>query len=620
MSGNDSRDFFMEGQIVNELACHFARFIADLEGAVQPELILAAKLVSSLTARGDICVNIFEIAGTRLACPEEEGGEPIFLPEYYRWVDMLRRSKVVGFPGEYRPLILDEAGRLYLYRYWEYEQLLAKNIKTRIAGPPLAVDYALLKDGVARLFGVAGDLQPDWQRVAACAATIRRFSVISGGPGTGKTFTVIKIIALLLEQGMAKGQAFSIALAAPTGKAAARLKESIAAALPLLQGCEDIKPLIPTETFTIHRLLGTIEGSPYFRHNADNLLPYNVVVIDESSMADLALLSKLFQAVPLDSHLILLGDRDQLASVESGAVLGDICDTGTEHYHTRAFAQMVRNITGDQIESSATEPAIADSLIVLHKSFRFGSNSGIGMVSQAVKKGDADGVLQMLRDCCFDDIRFVERADAARLTADLWQHVIEGYGPYIACKDVAEAYHLFSQFRILCALRHGPWGVERLNHVVEHILKNTGWINPARIWYYGKPLMVIRNDYGLRLFNGDVGIVFPDSPAQDTLRVYFPSIDGSFRKILPLQLPDCETAYAQTIHKSQGSEFDHVVVLFPPQISPVLSRELLYTAITRARKRVEIWGTEKILRFMINNPTRRASGLRDALWKQQAPG
>lgn len=609
-----------EEKLFNELDSHFARFLAGFEDTKQPELLLAAKLVSAMTAKGDICVNISEIAGTGLSNGYGEEDEQIFLPEYRRWLSVLRKSKVVGYPGDYRPLILDEEGRLYLYRYWEYEQLLIKNVQGRISGSPRSVDCALLRDGIARLFHTQHDLRPDWQRVAACAAALRRFSVISGGPGTGKTFTVIKIIALLLEQGLAKGLIPSIALAAPTGKAAARLKESIAASLPSLKCREEIKPLIPAETFTIHRLLGAIEGSPYFRYNAANQLPYNVVVIDESSMADLALLSKLFQAVPLDSHLILLGDRDQLASVESGAVLGDLCDTGTEHYHTNAFAQAVWNITGDQIESSAVEPPIADSLIILNKSYRFGTDSGIGTVSQAVKKGDADGVIQMLSESIFDDIRFVEHDDASQLSTVLARHVIEGYGPYLNCKDYAEAYQLFSRFRILCALRHGPWGVERVNNVVEHILNNNGWINSSHRWYCGKPLMVIRNDYTLRLFNGDVGIVFPDPMNRDTMRVYFPSFESAFRKILPLQLPDYETAYALTIHKSQGSEFDHVVVLFPNQISPVLTRELFYTAITRARKRVEIWGTKKVLRFMINNPTRRASGLRDALWRRQAPG
>ncbi len=321
-------------ELFSDLDRHFASFITRLSGIDSEELMLAALLASSRTASGDICVNIPEIAGKRFADVFGDASQSLCFPEYKTWLSILRESQVVGFPGDYRPLVLDDSGRLYLYRYWEYEQLLAQNITTRITGSPFAVDLNLLRDGLERLFPKDDNLQTDWQRVAACASAVRRFLVISGGPGTGKTSTVIKILALLLEQGLAKGQGHSIALAAPTGKAAARLKESIAVSLQSLNCSDEIKALIPAETFTIHRLLGTRVGSPYFRFNADNQLMHDIVVIDESSMADLPLMSKLFQAVPLSSRIILLGDRDQLASVESGAVLGDICDTGNKHVHS----------------------------------------------------------------------------------------------------------------------------------------------------------------------------------------------------------------------------------------------------------------------------------------------
>lgn len=599
----------------SDLDRHFASFITGLSGTESEELMLAALIVSSRTAKGDICVNIHKIAEKKLADVFGDADESVVFPKYNIWLESLRKSRVVGCPGDYRPLILDNAGRLYLYRYWEYEQLLAKNITARITGPPVTVDFALLRDGLERLFPKDHALRTDWQRVAACAAAAERFLVISGGPGTGKTSTVIKILALLLEQALAKGQGHSIALAAPTGKAAARLKESIALSLQKLNCSAEIKELIPTETFTIHRLLGTREGSPYFRYNEDNQLTRNIVVVDESSMADLALLSKLMQAVPASSHLILLGDRDQLASVESGAVLGDICDTGNNHHHSECFAETVKSSADEQIESSNQEPLIADSLVILNKNYRFGSDSGIGAVSYAVKTGSADTVLQILKTETFDDISFTEFADARQLSSALASHVIKGYKPYLKEIDHAEAFRLFSGFTILCALRHGPWGVEAVNNAVEQILKNEGLINPVSRWYCGRPVMVTRNDYGIQLFNGDVGIVLPDSAETSQMRVCFPSVEGSFRKVLPLQLPEHENAYALTVHKSQGSEFDVVLVLLPERESPVLSRELLYTAITRARKKVEVWGTEKILRFMINNPTRRTSGLRDALWQ-----
>ena len=344
-------------EIFSDLDRHFAGFITRLSGIDSEEIMLAAQLVSSRTARGDICVNIPEIAGKRFADVFGDGGQSLRFPEYKTWLSILRESPVVGYPGDYRPLVLDDSGRLYLYRYWEYEQLLAQSITARITGPPFAVDLNLLRDGLERLFTKDDNLQTDWQRVAACAAAVRRFLVISGGPGTGKTSTVIKILALLLEQALAKGQGHSIALAAPTGKAAARLKESIALSLQSLNCSDEIKALIPTETFTIHRLLGTRVGSPYFRFNADNQLTHDIVVVDESSMADLPLMSKLFQAVPLSSQIILLGDRDQLASVESGAVLGDICDTGNKHVHSESFAAIVKSSADEQIESSHARTA-----------------------------------------------------------------------------------------------------------------------------------------------------------------------------------------------------------------------------------------------------------------------
>jgi len=602
-------------EIFSDLDRHFAGFITRLSGIDSEELMLASLLVSSRTAKGDICVNIPEIAGKRIADVFGDASQSLRFPEYKTWLSILKESQVVGGHGDYRPLILDDSGRLYLYRYWEYEQLLAKNITARITEPPLTVDRALLRDGIERLFPKDDNLQTDWQRVAACASAVRRFLVISGGPGTGKTSTVIKILALLLEQALAKGQGHSIALAAPTGKAAARLKESITLSLQSLNCSDEIKAFIPEETFTIHRLLGTRVGSPYFRFNADNQLTHDIVVVDESSMADLALMSKLFQAVPLSSQIILLGDRDQLASVESGAVLGDICDTGNKHVHSEGFAAIVKSSADEKIESSNREPLIADSLVMFNKSYRFESDSGIGAFSQAVKMGNADAALQILKADAFDDIHFTQCADAKQLSSALVSQVINGYRPYLREDDHAEAFRLFSGYTILCALRHGPWGVEAINSAVERILRAAGLINPVNRWYCGRPVMVTRNDYVIRLFNGDVGIVLPDLADRSNQRVYFPSAEGTFRKILPLQLPEHETAYAMTVHKSQGSEFDRVLLLLPDRESPVLSRELLYTAITRARKRVEVWGTENILRFMINNPTRRTSGLRDALWR-----
>lgn len=614
----------LDGNSFTELDRRFARFIAELSRNDDPALIIGAQLVSALTRRGDICVDIAAVAGARLAevLPVEDAAEDEdILPEQGEWLSALQGSDVVGIPGEYKPLILD-AGRLYLYRYWEYERNLAENILIRLRTGPEDLDLILLREGLDRLFPEAGN-EVDWQRVAAVVAILRRFCVISGGPGTGKTTTVIKILVLLLEQARARGRPLSIALTAPTGKAAVRLTDAIMEAREVLATDEAIRESIPSESFTIHRLLGTVRGLSAFRHNAEHQLPYDVVVVDESSMADLALLSKLFQAIPLRATVILLGDKDQLASVEAGAVLGDICDTGVEHGFSKEMQSAIRtsgvNCDGfdaTEIEETAGRTAeralMADSVVILRTSYRFGSESGIGQVSSVIRAGDAGGAIELLREGGFDDITLIPY-EPETLPERLTQSVVQGFTPYLSAESREEAFSSFSRFAILCALRRGPAGVEKLNYLVERILLRQGLISPERRWYRGRPILVVRNCYQLRLFNGDIGLILYD--AHDGAdAAFFPSTGGSLRRIHPLKLPEHETAYALTVHKSQGAEFDRVILVLPDWPAPVLTRELLYTAITRARRSVEIWGSEEIVRFAVSNPTVRRSGLRDILW------
>lgn len=607
-------------EFFTELDRRFALFISGLSPDGGPELMLASLLVSAMTARGDICVEIPAIAGRHLLDVIGEGdvvstlASDLLLPETQQWIDALRKSALVGNPGSYKPLILDEKGRLYLYRYWEYERDLAENIIERLSRTPDAVDLTLLGEGLNRLFPQSGE-GIDWQRVAALMAVIRSFCVISGGPGTGKTSTVIKILALLLEQAQAGGHVLKIALAAPTGKAAARLSESVREMRESLDCSDAIREGIPAESFTIHRLLGPLRGSPYFRHNSDNPLPYNVVVVDESSMADLALMSKLLQAVPQSARLILLGDKDQLSSVEAGAVLGDICDTGSEHGYSESFRIAVGDI-GNVIPgegSGAGESPTADAIVILRRSYRFGSGSGIGLVSNSIKIGDAEKAIELLREGGFEDITLT--ASGYNLLGSLARHIVSGYSPYLRAESPDEAFRNFSRFTILCALRRGPFGVQQINYLAERILAREGLINREGQWYRGRPIMITQNNYELKLFNGDIGLILQDD-SDEMPAAYFPSSDGTVRRVLSLKLPDHDTAFSMTVHKSQGSEFDDVLLLLPDRPNRVLTRELVYTAITRARRKVEIWGDEEILRFAINNPTRRRSGLRDILWQQ----
>ena len=621
--------------ILSDLDMHFASFIGRLAGTYVPELLLAAAIVSSYTRQGHICLDLSRLEGKQLL-EGEDGRDPVVCPKLGAWLKKLRESPVVGKPGEYKPLILDDRSGLYLYRYWDYQQELANLIRRRVSDGEENIDETLLKEGLERLFGTGKTEEPDWQKVAAFTSVVKRFCVISGGPGTGKTTTVAKILVLIVEQASpvrdlpdnnrsgilrskvsngASSRKLRIALAAPTGKAAARLQEAIKCAKGEVN--ESIKEAIPEEASTIHRLLGSIPESPYFRHNAQNRLPVDVVVVDEASMVDLALMSKLIQALPPQARMILLGDKDQLASVEAGAVLGDICDTGNVHNFSRRFCESVKKVTGYEIRTQLNgeaELGIQDCIVQLQKSFRFGSDSGIGAVSRAVNAGDDDLAVTLLREGKYGDIKWRDLPQSTGLPLAIKDMVVREFADYLQAGDVWEVFQLFDRFRILCALRKGPYGVINLNALVEQILTQEGLVDPGKSWYPGRPILITSNDYNLRLFNGDVGIVLPDCAANNDLRAFFPAADGTVRKFHPLRLPEHETVYAMTVHKSQGSEFDRVLLLLPDKDFPLLTRELAYTGITRAKEGVEIWGNEDVFRAAVCRRIERMSGLRDALW------
>ena len=597
--------------ILSDLDIQLGRFLAKLSGGEKAEVALAAAMASHYQGEGNICLDLLSLAGKPIL---EDGIGKLSFPELKKWLSILEKSPVVGRPGEFRPLILD-GSRLYLYRYWDYETKLANILRARTAGDWEKVDEAALEDGLARLFPEDGQGDTDWQKVAAFASITMKFCLISGGPGTGKTFTVAKMLALLLEQPGA--EKIRIALAAPTGKAAARLQEAIKSSREKLSCKEDIKKLIPEEASTIHRLLGSVPDSPYFRHNAENPLPVEVVVVDEASMVDLALLSKLAQAVPPTARFILLGDKDQLASVEAGAVLGDICDTGKVHGYSQRFCDALKKIAGEDV-ACPTEggdgPGIRDSIIQLRRSYRFGAVSGIGEVSRAVNEGDGVRAMELMKSGSYGEIQWKEIPRPEDLPAVLKDRIIEGFSAYLKETDPARAFDLFNRFRILCALREGPHGIHYMNLLAEDALRNERLIHRDSRWYPGRPVMITRNDYNLRLFNGDVGITLPDPKLENELRVFFPSLDGPMRTFPPLRLPDHETVYAMTVHKSQGSEFEQVLLLMPDRNVPVLTRELVYTAITRAKEKVEVWGKEDVFKGAISRRIERISGLREALW------
>jgi exodeoxyribonuclease V alpha subunit len=591
------------------LSLQFARFLRTLDPEGGDALFLAAALVSEQTSRGDICFDLGAVAGRPLTV----GGETLpgfCAPELPAWLERLRFSTVVGRPGEFRPLVLDHRGRLYLYRYWDYQSRLAEELLSR-GGRKSVVDEDLLGEGLTRLFGEGEEGIVDWQKVAALAAVLGKFSVISGGPGTGKTSTVVKILALLLEQ--AEGAPLHIALAAPTGKAAARLQESIAAARQTLPVEDGVRQRIPDQVSTIHRLLGTIRGSSRFRHDRNNPLPCDLVVVDEASMVDLPLMVKLVEAVPEQAHLILLGDRDQLASVEAGAVLADICAGGGLPRFSSDFVRRAAEIAGLALPASLGAGGLEDALVVLQKSYRFAADSGIGTLCRAVNAGDGPGALAVCDDPAQSDVRFSPLPGVSELTAALAAEVVAGYGAMLRAATVEEAFAELGRFMILTPLRRGPWGVEGLNTTVEGILQRAGLIREGSRWTRGQPLMISANDYRLGLFNGDLGLILPDPDAGGQLKAFFPCGDGVYRKIIPARLPEHQTAYAMTVHKSQGTEFDRVLLLLPGEEGGHLARELVYTGISRARRSVALLGGRELFAAAVARRMVRESGLAEAL-------
>jgi exodeoxyribonuclease V alpha subunit len=598
----------LDGGYFSPMDRHFAGFMARLAGETSSEeLSLAAALASRSTGLGNTCLDLKDLAGKPL---EDDTGGPLpVCPGLDSWRQNLKKSSVVGSPGQFKPLVLDQNSRLYFHRYYEYERIVAEKITELARCKPEKVDLGMLAEGLQRLF--PGRDIGDRQRVAAACALANKLTVVSGGPGTGKTTTVAKILALFLEQ--TAGSHFRAALCAPTGKAAARLQEAIVNAKDSLDCSPEVKHAIPDAALTIHRLLGYKYGSSSRRYGPENHLPYDIVVVDEASMVDLSLMAGLLAALSPEARLILVGDRDQLASVEAGSVLGDICGEGEVPGFPQEFVENLRGAAAlvPERHQRASRP-VADCVVQLETNYRFGSQSGIGRLSKSVNGGDSRRALSLLTSGDYPDLSFSTLPRPGDLARKLKQRVIEGFRDYLAACDERRACELFGNFRILCPVRKGPYGVESINRLVERILAEEGLIRINEHWYDRRPVMINRNDYQLGLYNGDIGLVWMNE--QGGTSVIFPSSEVSLKKILPWRLPEHDTVFAMTVHKSQGSEFDNVLVILPDNDSPVLTRELIYTAITRGRKKVEVLGNEDLLETAVSRKIVRSSGLRESLW------
>ncbi|MDR9501991.1 MAG: exodeoxyribonuclease V subunit alpha [Desulfurivibrionaceae bacterium] len=569
----------------------FADFMETLAGEESsPTLMTAVRQLSRARSEGHICLDLASMPGDRAVAEVAA---------------LLLATAVVGGPGERVPLII-EGPYLYLHRYHQAETQVADFIRARCHMDFQGLTPAALRASLARFFPGAGAQQGDWQQVAAMAALTRKFTVISGGPGTGKTTTVAKILALYLE--LHQGQGRVIRLAAPTGKAAARLQDSIQQVKAQLPVSEETRAALPSETVTIHRLLGLSRGRPrYDRHHP---LPADLVVIDEASMVDLPLMAQLMEALPAGCSLILLGDHYQLSSVQPGAVLGDICGRGEGFSAT--FAGLARDLGVILEEAPSRKNSLADGIITLCTSYRFGAKSGIRRLSAAVNSGQADEALALLNDSGFPDVRMFDYgSNCDQLVAT---ELYPAFAGLIKAQSTEDQLAALNRFGVLCAHRRGPAGMERINALLVRMA--AGKENSGKPLYPGLPIMVAGNSYELQLYNGDTGVIHD----QDG-RLYVSFADGSgLRQVLARRLPPYNPAYAMTVHKSQGSEFDRVVVVLPAQPSRVLGRELLYTALTRARQSVEIWGNADIFRQAVATPVARVSGLARRLWGDPPEG
>jgi exodeoxyribonuclease V alpha subunit len=619
---------------LRRLSGAFARFVATL-GADGPPLLLAALVLSELEGRGHSCLLLSDLAeapaallgwadedwkALAKAAKSSNGALPKNLKGWIAQLAACEQVWQVGNLDYGQPLVLDDS-RLYLRRYWRDETTVANCVRAR-ALERHPVEAAAVRTWLDVLFAsqrTADDgAQPDWQK-AACAVALRgSVAIITGGPGTGKTYTVARLLALLFAVAPDAARQ-RVALAAPTGKAAARLKQSIDKALTdLAERVGEALPLRELTTRmgaarTLHSLLGARPDSRAFAHHKGNPLDIDVLIVDEASMVHLEMMASLLDALPQGATLILLGDKDQLASVEAGAVLGDLChDAQAGNYDAETLAY-VRAASGEDLGAYAGAGGpLAQQTVMLRHSRRFGGP--IGRLALAVNRGEVDAALAVLREG--GPLRWIEHAHqhhAIALAGDGYRPYLEllKAGPAGTHEDwVRAVLQRFEAFRILCAVREGEWGVEGLNGAIELRLDHAGLIRRGGDWYVGRPVMVTRNDYGTQVFNGDIGLTLEDPARPGSLRVYF--LEGDkVRSVLATRLRHVETAYAMTVHKSQGSEFAHTVLALPKEGGAVLARELVYTGITRASQEFTlVTPGAAVLGEAILRRTHRASGLR----------
>lgn len=592
-------------QTINDVHQQFAEYF-DSE-ALKPY----AYLISKKLGEGHICLHL-----------EKHGELNEQLPTFYKNIENTGRAlkglELVSSDGtDKKPFVLFN-NRLYLQRYFKYETSFLERIYQFIDDEKTALPERIstLKSNralIQQLFesrlqskNLENKSIPNWQLVAALTGVLNNFTIITGGPGTGKTTTVAMILRILY----ALNPALKVALAAPTGKAASRMGESLRTTRRLTDEATTatLQSLQPS---TIHRLLKSKRDSPYFHYDKSNPLPHDVVIVDECSMIDVALFSKLLNAIGPHTRLILLGDKDQLASVEAGSLFGDLCQSKTVlNQFSSPRISLINSFIEDQSQQVPDSFIVEDNshplfehLVELRESHRFNSATGIGRFSKAIIKNDQHVLTE-----------FIEKDPSGQVdidesySKDKFEKFIAGYRAFIKQKDTLLALRAMNNLRVLCAIRDGEQGLYAINKAVEKFLHDKKLIKVNAEFYENRPIILTRNYYDQELFNGDTAIIRPDE--KGVLMAWFEDGHGGLKTVLPGYLSEAETVFAMTIHKSQGSEFNEVMVILPKAIDvPILTRELLYTAVTRAKTNVYLQSTKEVLLNCVQRFVERASGI-----------
>jgi exodeoxyribonuclease V alpha subunit len=622
---------FNAAGVLDAADVHVADRLGRLTGESDERVLLAVALAVRGVRAGAVCVDLADAESLAVADADADADaadpdagpagapDPLPWPPLAAWRAAIEASPLVavGVEGPADRPVRWVGSRLYLDRYWRHEQVVRREVDGRLAAAPFAVDTTALAAAVHRLFpdasrpdapaGVPSTFDNSRQRLAATTAALSRITVLTGGPGTGKTTTIARLLAVLQE---VAGPDLRVALAAPTGKAAARLQESIGEVVGEMSDADRARVGSPTAT-TIHQLLGWRPGSSTrFRHDAGHRLPHGLVVVDETSMVSLPLMARLLEALRPQARLVLVGDPDQLASVEAGAVLGDLVRRPAV---ADGLPDRLRAVVGADVPGAPDDlMVLRNGVVRLTETYRYGAR--LGRLAEAIRLGDADAALAELR-AGSESVTFVEtgdrltdtdlagvRADVVTTGVALTEAALAG--------DAAGALRALEGHRLLLAHRRGPAGVAHWAAVAEGWVADAVEPGAAGPWSPGLPLLVTANDRDTGLYNGDTGVVVADGAGGTVVAFGDPKEP---RLVRPHRLPAVQPVHAMTVHRGQGSQFRRVSVLLPPQSSPLLTRELLYTAVTRAREHVHVLGTEAAVRTAVTRPIRRASGLQEPL-------